>query len=127
MQNALKTKPHRLLCAARIFSLWLVLSACQVLNSSLPPTPTSVTVSLPLVMQLEPEETSTSLPLSIASDTPTIAPLPTETPTLSPPPQITLLFTGVIVPARCVQAAIDERGDANYIYDEVRDSSHRLI
>jgi len=32
-----------------------------------------------------------------------------------------LLFTGVIVPARCVQAAIDERGDANYVYDEVRE------
>jgi poly-gamma-glutamate capsule biosynthesis protein CapA/YwtB (metallophosphatase superfamily) len=120
MLNALKTKPHRLFCAARIFSLWLVLSACQVLNSSLPPTPTNVSVSLPLVMQLEPEETLTPLPLSTASDTPTIVPLPTETPTLSPPPQITLLFTGVIVPARCVQAAIDERGDANYIYDEVR-------
>jgi poly-gamma-glutamate capsule biosynthesis protein CapA/YwtB (metallophosphatase superfamily) len=120
MLNALKTKPSRLLCVARIFSLWLILSACQVLSSPLPPTPTSVTVSLPLVMQLEPEETLTPLPLIIASDTPTIAPLPTETPTLSPPPQITLLFTGVIVPARCVQAAIDERGDANYIYDEVR-------
>jgi poly-gamma-glutamate synthesis protein (capsule biosynthesis protein) len=26
----------------------------------------------------------------------------------------------VIVPARCVQAAIDERGDADYLYDEVR-------
>jgi poly-gamma-glutamate synthesis protein (capsule biosynthesis protein) len=32
-----------------------------------------------------------------------------------------LLFTGVIVPARCVQSAIDARGDANYIYDEVRE------
>jgi poly-gamma-glutamate synthesis protein (capsule biosynthesis protein) len=32
-----------------------------------------------------------------------------------------LLFTGVIVPARCVQAAVDEKGDADYIYDHVRD------
>jgi poly-gamma-glutamate synthesis protein (capsule biosynthesis protein) len=31
------------------------------------------------------------------------------------------LFTGVIVPARCVQAAIDERGDHDYLYDEVRE------
>jgi poly-gamma-glutamate synthesis protein (capsule biosynthesis protein) len=31
-----------------------------------------------------------------------------------------LLFTGVIVPARCVQAAIDEYGDTEYIYDDVR-------
>jgi poly-gamma-glutamate synthesis protein (capsule biosynthesis protein) len=30
-----------------------------------------------------------------------------------------LLFTGVIVPARCVQAAIDARGEADYIYAEV--------
>jgi len=32
-----------------------------------------------------------------------------------------LLFTGIIVPARCVQAAIDERGDTDYLYDEVRE------
>lgn len=32
----------------------------------------------------------------------------------------TLLFTGVIVPARCVQAAIDTAGDSDYLYDEVR-------
>jgi poly-gamma-glutamate capsule biosynthesis protein CapA/YwtB (metallophosphatase superfamily) len=31
------------------------------------------------------------------------------------------LFTGVIVPARCVQSAIDARGDASYVYDEVRE------
>jgi poly-gamma-glutamate capsule biosynthesis protein CapA/YwtB (metallophosphatase superfamily) len=44
--------------------------------------------------------------------------VPTETPAAD---QITLLFTGVIVPARCVQSAIDARGNANYVYDEVRD------
>jgi poly-gamma-glutamate synthesis protein (capsule biosynthesis protein) len=32
-----------------------------------------------------------------------------------------LLFTGVIVPARCVQAAIDAKNSADYIYDDVRD------
>ncbi len=47
--------------------------------------------------------------------------MPTLEATSNPPPQITLLFTGVIVPARCVQSAIDARGDANYVYDEVRD------
>jgi poly-gamma-glutamate synthesis protein (capsule biosynthesis protein) len=31
------------------------------------------------------------------------------------------LFTGVIVPARCVQAGIDARGNADYIFDEVRE------
>ena len=48
---------------------------------------------------------------------PTATAIPTETPL---PPLTTLLFTGVIVPARCVQAAIDARGDAEYVYDEVR-------
>ena len=48
---------------------------------------------------------------------PTATAIPTETPL---PPFTTLLFTGVIVPARCVQAAIDARGDAEYVYDEVR-------
>jgi hypothetical protein len=46
--------------------------------------------------------------------------LPTEALTEQPAPQISLLFTGVIVPARCVQSAIDARGDADYVYDEVR-------
>jgi poly-gamma-glutamate synthesis protein (capsule biosynthesis protein) len=51
---------------------------------------------------------------------------PTPPPSLTPTftstslPQITLLFTGVIVPARCVQAGIDARGDPHYLYDEVR-------
>ncbi len=33
----------------------------------------------------------------------------------------TLLFTGNIVPARCVQARIDSIGDANYIYADVKE------
>jgi poly-gamma-glutamate capsule biosynthesis protein CapA/YwtB (metallophosphatase superfamily) len=37
------------------------------------------------------------------------------------PKTTSLLFTGVIVPARCVQAAIDERGQADYIFDQVRE------
>lgn len=47
---------------------------------------------------------------------------PTEVPTLTatPLPTTTLLFTGVIVPARCVQAGIDAAGDYDYLYDEVR-------
>ncbi len=56
----------------------------------------------------------------------TPSPFPTETPlplttTPTAEPVTTLLFTGVIVPARCVQAAIDARNDAEYIYAEVRD------
>jgi poly-gamma-glutamate capsule biosynthesis protein CapA/YwtB (metallophosphatase superfamily) len=55
---------------------------------------------------------------------PTHTPAPTATPTIAPSPTpeplTTLDFTGVIVPARCVQAAIDRRGDHDYLYTEVR-------
>ena len=110
---------------------WLVLSGCQISTSSAPtisfptlpstPTATKIAVSLPFVMQSAPEASPTPAIVSIASPLPTITVLPMETPTLPPAPQITLLFTGVIVPARCVQSAIDVRGDANYVYDEVRE------
>jgi poly-gamma-glutamate capsule biosynthesis protein CapA/YwtB (metallophosphatase superfamily) len=52
------------------------------------------------------------------TDTPTQTTAPTSTAT--PEPLTTLDFTGVIVPARCVQAAIDQRGDHDYIYAEMR-------
>lgn len=57
-----------------------------------------------------------------ATVSPTTAiPMPTATVAPTEPPITTLLFTGVIVPARCVQAAIDERGDPDYLYDEPRE------
>jgi len=49
------------------------------------------------------------------------SPSPSPSPTSAGSRLTNLLFTGVIVPARCVQAAIDERQDANYPYDEVRE------
>ena len=70
-------------------------------------------------------ETPTLLPAqllqtAVPTDTP-VPPPATAVPTETPVPALTtLLFTGVIVPARCVQAAIDVRGDAEYVYDEVR-------
>jgi poly-gamma-glutamate capsule biosynthesis protein CapA/YwtB (metallophosphatase superfamily) len=71
-----------------------------------------------------PTATFTATPFNPVTETPvptllppTATAIPTETPL---PPLTTLLFTGVIVPARCVQAAIDARGDAEYLYDEVR-------
>lgn len=79
-------------------------------------------VALPLVMQeaLQP----TLLPVAVSTPSLPAAATPTlvDTPTSTPPAQITLLFTGVIVPARCVQSAIDARGDASYVYDDVRDT-----
>jgi poly-gamma-glutamate synthesis protein (capsule biosynthesis protein) len=47
-------------------------------------------------------------------------PPPTITPTAIPDPTITLLFTGVIVPARCVQAGIDAAGNYDYLYENVK-------
>jgi hypothetical protein len=117
---------------------WLILSGCRLprtdvpLSTLLPPEltatyanipglPTTITpeaaggkmrVFLPIMMK--PWQETGSVPLII--DTATVT--PTSTP--EPPAQITLLFTGVIVPARCVEASINDRGDANYIFDEVR-------
>lgn len=109
--------------------LIIVLSACR-------PQPAIIT---PLAVQSSQtsQEALAELPF-LQTATPSAAPLtpsatpspplpqaslapPSETATQAPDPVTTLLFTGVIVPARCVQAAIDERGDADYPYDEVRD------
>jgi poly-gamma-glutamate capsule biosynthesis protein CapA/YwtB (metallophosphatase superfamily) len=82
---------------------------------------------------LTPVQSWTPAPAITLTGTPTRTPLPTSppfTPTSSPsltpippptqPAITTLLFTGVIVPARCVQAAIDATGNTDYLYDEVR-------
>jgi poly-gamma-glutamate capsule biosynthesis protein CapA/YwtB (metallophosphatase superfamily) len=100
-----------------LFALLLV-TACQpraavgpLPSPMLPPTAaTSIPVSA----------TSSRIPLS--SPSATAAPVPTAalTPTSTRLPVTTLLFTGVIVPARCVQAAIDKAGNADYVFDEVR-------
>jgi poly-gamma-glutamate capsule biosynthesis protein CapA/YwtB (metallophosphatase superfamily) len=69
--------------------------------------------------------TQTTVPTATAGQFPTPTPTFTSTPTItftaSPtsPPKISLLFTGIIVPARCVQAAIDDRDDPGYPYAEV--------
>lgn len=111
----------------------LILSGCE-LPSTQPPIPSLVSSTLappvisintqesvlPIVLQPEVETSSTPAATATASIPPTSTTAPTDTPTSAPPPDITLLFTGVIVPARCVQSAIDARGDANYVYDEVR-------
>ncbi|MGB5844572.1 MAG: hypothetical protein WBG94_09025, partial [Anaerolineales bacterium] len=73
-----------------------------------------------------PTAQATQIP-AIHTDTPeatisaTETPEPTSTHTPTPIPLTTLLFTGVIVPARCVQAAIDEYQDSDYLFDEVRE------
>lgn len=83
---------------------------------------------------LSPTTISSKLTPTIQIPTQSPVPSPTPNPTstaVKPTLQITqtptsipttsLLFTGVIVPARCVQAAIDASGDSDYLYDEVRE------
>jgi len=121
--------------ALSMLVLWIFLSACQVIRSPVPPTalstllpttvsststPTDMMVALPFV-QAAPEQSPTPTTESTSTQTPLPVIIPTAAPTGQPPPEINLLFTGVIVPARCVQSAIDARGDANYVYDEVRE------
>jgi len=94
----------------------LLLTACQKAIST--PEPENVATLIPPTATITP----TAHP---PTQTPTSSPIPpTFEPTLSPTPTdvpITeLLFTGSIVPARCVQAAIDERGNADYIYESIK-------
>jgi hypothetical protein len=94
--------------------------AAQGVNTN-PVTPTS--------LKLQALSTATPILASTATSTPTTAPTSTLYPTPSATPQPTpteepvtrLLFTGVIVPARCVQAALDANGNPNYPYEEVRE------
>lgn len=98
---------------------FILLASCQQLPS---PTsrPVEVTVvNSPSATNTQSASTATGTPQPTV--TPTITPSPTNTSTPTPIPRTTLLFTGVIVPARCVQAAIDEYQDSDYLYDEVRD------
>lgn len=77
--------------------------------------------ALPMVMLAAPQASPAPAMISTFASSPTPADQPLQLPASTEAPINTLLFTGVIVPARCVQAAIDARGDANYVYDEVRD------
>lgn len=105
---------------------WLLLiivlgSACQ--PGATPPaqpdfTPTPLQTALPSAPSSTPFPTQTSTPTSTAQ--PTASATPSPTPTDTTPPVTTLLFTGVIVPARCVQAALDANGNPDYPYEEVR-------
>ena len=112
-----------------LFSLLLTaLTACSAAPAALPPRPIPSAVAAsptPFVPASDTPQPPTPLlpspsPTLPPSSTPTPEP-PTLTPTASPLPRASLLFTGVIVPARCVQSAIDERGSADYIFDGVRD------
>jgi len=101
----------------------LLLAGCRPYTAGLPHTPTAHSAVLPLVVQPF-AATHTPLVEATAPVLPASPPAPSPTSTLepfpTPVPHITLLFTGVIVPARCVQAEIDARNNASYVYDNVR-------
>lgn len=112
----------------------LALTACQA-AAARPGVPDQAAPILPSAGEASPTVTATQEPAPSATaavPTPTVTPTPqptfTPTPTQVPPtpkptepPLTTLLFTGVIVPARCVQAAIDARQDPDYPYEAVRE------
>jgi len=110
-----------------LFALTLALAGCSSGAGLQAPTAQataqSAVTSTPF-QPVPPSAAPSASPAPTASSTPSPTPLPTVTPTPTPtatPEPITLLFTGVIVPARCVQAAVDERGSPDYIYSEVRE------
>jgi poly-gamma-glutamate capsule biosynthesis protein CapA/YwtB (metallophosphatase superfamily) len=109
----------------RFFSLLILLAACQASPAvvDLLPAPAGSSLAIHTATPFQP---LTQTPILLPTQTATASPAPTDLPTITStanplPPRIALLFTGVIVPARCVQAAIDARGDAGYIYAEVSD------
>lgn len=90
-------------------------------GSALPLTPIPSPLMPSSTMSTSPPTFPTASAKPFVTQTPelptTQAPAPPGTP--APQPTTTLLFTGVIVPARCVEAAIDARGDPDYPYAEV--------
>ncbi len=105
-----------------LLCLGLLLSACTNRPAPAEHSPTPVVQEAPAQATLTPFQplppTATALPSPTHKPTAT----PTVTPTSTPEPRISLLFTGVIVPARCVQSAIDARGSADYLLAEVKDT-----
>lgn len=106
--------------------LALILTACQSGSAAAPEARqaalqiTSPATSTPSAAPST--RTPTQKPTS--SPTATSTALPSLTPSLTPttePVTTTLLFTGIIVPARCVQAALDANGNPDYPYEEVRE------
>ena len=85
------------------------LSACKTAIPTLDPT---LIKPQPITVSPQPWLT-TSLPSTFSPLPPTPSPEPTPIPTT------TLLFTGIIVPARCVQASIDATGNPGYPYEKI--------
>lgn len=97
----------------------LLLAACRGAEAAIPTV--TQAAPAPTVTPVPPTQPSpaitSSLPAAPSTAEVLAAPSASAQPTV---PAITeLLFTGVIVPARCVQAAIDARNDPDYPYEAV--------
>ena len=108
-------------CQAVCLFILLLTGACQTTVVA----PTAEMTAAQVAPASSPSPVWTAKPSPTSSlPPPSPSPLP-PTPSPSPSPTVvpvtTLLFTGVIVPARCVQAAIDASGDPDYPYEAVRE------
>ncbi len=117
-------RPRLGLLGGLVLGLLGLVMGCQPARLAPPPGPPST----PSPMRARgdrpgPTPTPTAAPTRTPSPTrPVASPTPSPTRTATPPPEITLLFTGNIVPARCVQAATEARGDnPDYLYAQVAD------
>lgn len=106
---------------AILILIFMVTAACQSTVATQAILPSSPSPSLLLTSTVTPPTLASQPTPYLGSATPTITVEVTRTSTPSSPPQITLLFTGQIVPGRCVQTGVEAKGNADYIYDNVRD------
>jgi poly-gamma-glutamate capsule biosynthesis protein CapA/YwtB (metallophosphatase superfamily) len=116
----------KLISSSILLPLMMLLSACL-----LPTAKTVVEADFPLASSFSDDSTALPseilelpagqdlTPTSAPTRIPTRIPISTFTPSPTSAPKISLLFTGIIVPARCVQASIDHRDDPSYPYGEV--------
>lgn len=120
-------------CRCLILFLPILLAGCSsgglqdnLSSSVVEPVPASASQATALPDSINPRTATTTFTPTLTGNpertaTSTQAPTETDEPEPTPLPETSLLFTGVIVPARCVQAAIDARGDSNYLFAMVRD------
>ena len=101
--------------------VFVITIACQSTIATPTILPSSTPFQLPSISKVPPPALSSQLPPSLASATPAITVEVTKTSTPSSPPLITLLFTGQIVPGRCVQTGEEARGNADDIYENMLD------
>ncbi|MCD6401729.1 MAG: CapA family protein [Anaerolineales bacterium] len=76
-------------------------------------------LSTAMPTDISPSLMTTLTPFQPIKWTPT--PSPTVTPQPTESPVVHLLFTGTIVTGRCVQEAVDQHGNADFLYQDVSD------